>query len=161
MEVNELVWSDDLADVARRTRDEVATVLAGLGVPGELVLTGATSVPGALTRGDVDLHLRVSPEDFASAVTALGAVYPVGSPHSWAETLAVFDVPGPRATGLAVTPLGSPHDVRFRTTWQVLRDSPELLAELNAVKRACAGTDAYEDRKSAFFSFLLDRPAHG
>ena len=46
-----------MAVLARESRR-----LAELGVPGELVLVGGCSVPGALTRGDVDLHLRVPPE---------------------------------------------------------------------------------------------------
>src|SRR5689334_10490510 len=33
--------------------------LAALGIPGDIALVGGASVPGALTVGDVDLHLRV------------------------------------------------------------------------------------------------------
>ena len=38
--------------------------LAPLLPPHELELTGGSSVPGALTMGDVDLHLRVDRSDF-------------------------------------------------------------------------------------------------
>jgi GrpB-like predicted nucleotidyltransferase (UPF0157 family) len=147
-----LIWSDALLVLAARTRDEVAAVLVTLGVPGDLVLTGATSVPGALTKGDIDLHLRVPPDDYPRAVATLSAAFPVGSPHSWAATLAVFDVPGPRPTGLAVTPVGSEHDERFCRTWQALRGDPDLLAAYNAMKAAGAGTPGYEEAKSAFFT---------
>jgi GrpB-like predicted nucleotidyltransferase (UPF0157 family) len=153
--VNELVWSDGLLADAARVRDEVAGALAALGVPGELVLTGGSSVPGALTRGDVDLHLRVDPESFRQVVDRLGGAYPVASAHAWGITLAVFDVPGRHPTGLAVTPVGSEHDDRFRTTWRALRRDPVLLAEYNALKAATAGTPAYEARKSDFFSRVV------
>jgi uncharacterized protein len=123
-----------------------------LGVPGELVLTGALSVAGALTKGDVDLHLRVAPSEFDDVVERLRAAYPVGSPQSWAATLAVFELPGPRPTGLAVTPRQSEHDLRFRLAWEALRHDPGLLAEYNALKAASAGTEEYEARKSDFFS---------
>jgi hypothetical protein len=81
----------------------------------ELVLTGGSSVPGALTKGDVDLHLRVGPAGFAECVAALRGAYDVVHPEIWQDTLATFEVPGaPLPTGVAVTPVGSAHDVRFR-----------------------------------------------
>lgn len=153
----ELVWSDGLLEEARRVRDEVAAALDRLGVPGELRLTGAAGMPGVLTKGDVDLHLRVPVDRFGEAVDRLRRAYAVGSPHAWARTLAVFDVPGARATGLAVTPVGSEHDVRFVTTWQRLADEPSLVADYNRVKASAAGTQAYERLKSAFFDSLLQR----
>jgi GrpB-like predicted nucleotidyltransferase (UPF0157 family) len=154
--VRDLVRSDDLLDEAREARDEVEKSLVALGVPGELVLTGSASVPGALTKGDIDLHLRVAPDGFEAAVVRLRLAYPVGSPHSWAETLAVFDVPRSRATGLAVTPVGSEHDRRFTRAWEELRSRPELLLQYNALKLASTGAEDYEVRKSDFFTAISE-----
>ena len=153
----ELVWSDDLLRGAALIRDRVAAELGSLGVPGELELTGATSVPGALTKGDVDLHLRVPPDHFEETVRRLRTAYPVGSPSAWATTLAVFDLPGDRPTGLAVTPCGSEHDVRFVTCWAEIRRRPDLLAEYNDLKRTASDEADYEERKSAFFT-AVSRP---
>lgn len=153
----QLVWSDGLLARSRRVREEVAARLAGLGVDGELRLTGAAGMAGVLTRGDVDLHLRVPAERYADTVHALRAALPTGSPHAWAATLAVFDVPGGVPTGLAVTPVGSEHDVRFLTTWQRLAQDPALLAELNRVKARADGTPDYEQVKAAFFEALSGR----
>ena len=150
----ELVWSDDLLAEARRIRDDVESDLAAAGVRGELVLTGGLSIAGALTKGDVDLHLRVEPAAFADIVARLQRRYPVASPHAWAPTLAVFDVPAALPTGLAVTPKGSEHDDRFTSTWRALRDSPELLARYNDLKATSAGTPGYERLKSNFFTAL-------
>lgn len=152
------MWSDGLLDLARQTRDEVADALSALGVHGELVLTGGASVPGALTKGDIDLHLRVAPDAFRDVVARLRVAYPVASPLSWAATLAVFELPGRRPTGLAVTPVGSEHDRRFSLAWRLLRDDPQLLAEYNALKWGSPGTGDYERRKSAFFSALASEP---
>ena len=148
-----LQWSDDLLDEARETHRTVAAALVALGVDGELVLTGGTSLPGTLTKGDFDLHLRVRPQHFSAAVARLGQAYPGASPHAWADTLAVFDIPGPHLTGLAVTPLDSEHDQRFRRTWNALRRSPDLLAEYNQIK-ATADPEDYERQKSDFFTRL-------
>ncbi|MFC8192112.1 GrpB family protein [Cellulomonas sp. NPDC057328] len=130
--------------------------LAAAGVSGALVWTGASSLPGALTRGDVDLHLRVPPDDVESAVAAVRALHAVRRPDLWCATLATFAVEAPLPTELAVTPVGSEHDVRFTRTWDLLRADPHLLAEYNAVKRRADGTPAYEDAKSAFFTRLLE-----
>ena len=126
----------------------------------QLQLTGGSSVPGALTGGDVDLHLRVEPAAFRATVDRLRAVYEVVHPEIWAESLATFGVPG-EAVGIAVTPVGSEHDRRFVESWRRLRADPALLAAYNAMKREHDSPDepAYEAAKSAFFDRLLDPDA--
>ena len=129
--------------------------LRGAGVPGELLLVGAASVEGGWTRGDVDLHLRVPPALFAPARDRLRELLPVVHPEIWGPSLATFAVPGtPLPTGLALTPAGSEHDLRFTRCWQLLRADPRLLAEHEAVKRAASDED-YEQRKSDSFDHLL------
>jgi len=155
------VWSDDLVDEANQTRAAVERALGALDVDGELVLTGGASVTGALTKGDIDLHLRVAPGTFPQSIARLRRVYPVASPQSWAATLAVFEVPAARPTGLAVTPVGSEHDRRFCLTWQAIRRDPALLARYNVLKSETVGTDEYEHRKSAFFSAIVSASGHG
>src|SRR5438309_1027500 len=76
---------------------------------------------------------------------------PPASLRSWAPTLAVFDVPAARPTGLAVTPVASTHDKRFTSAWQRLPNEPDLLREYNAIKLQDQTVDVYEERKSAFF----------
>jgi len=134
--------------------------LADLAPGGELVLTGATSLPAALTRGDIDLHLRVPPSDFTTAVEALKQPYRVVHPQIWTESLATFEVPdAPLPTGVAVTPIGSEHDIRFTKSWALLAHAPQLLEAYNDLKRRYEGgdVDAYEAAKSAFFTELLGR----
>ena len=127
---------------------------------GELLLTGGSSVPGALTGGDVDLHLRVEPAAFAATVDGLRTVYEVVHPEIWADSLATFGVRG-EAVGIAVTPIGSEHDSRFVESWRRLRAEPALLAAYNAMKREHDGPDdpAYEAAKSAFFDRVMEPEA--
>jgi hypothetical protein len=130
--------------------------LRACGVVGELLLTGGSSVPGALTRGDVDLHLRVRPVAFAPVVAVLRRMYVAVRPEIWGPTLATFAVPAALEAGMAVTPAGSEHDLRFTRAWQLLAADPVLLSEYNAAKLAdTAGENTYENRKSAFFDRLL------
>jgi GrpB-like predicted nucleotidyltransferase (UPF0157 family) len=78
---------------------------------------------------------------------------------SWlaaAASMATFDVPADLPTGLAVTPIGAEHDVRFSRVWQMLAADPALLAEYNAVKQDATAAD-YEQHKSEFFDGVLRR----
>ena len=124
---------------------------------GELVLTGGTSVPGALTVGDIDLHLRVVPGEFAASVARMREVYDPVHLEIWTESLATFAVSG-EAVGIAVTPVGSEHDRRFAEAWFRLRTDPTLLEAYNRMKRDHAdGTDAeYLAAKADFFNSLAD-----
>ncbi|WP_344222671.1 hypothetical protein [Kribbella sancticallisti] len=156
LELHGLVWSDTLLEDARRIHTEVQAELAAAGVPGDLVLTGASSLPGLLTRGDVDLHLRVPPETFPAVLAALDTRYPRASLHSWAATLAVYAVPGfAHPTGLAVTPVDSEHDHRFTRGWARLDADAGLRTQYNILKQTAPDDQTYEAEKSAFFSRLL------
>jgi len=152
--------ADDLYDEAVAIVSAERAALHARGVPGELVWTGGSSVPGALTRGDVDLHLRVAPALFTTAVELVRRDHAVVHPGIWCATLATFAVEAPVPAGLAVTPIGSEHDLRFTRTWDRLRTEPSLLAEYNDLKLAGESLDPheYEARKSAFFTRLATAP---
>ena len=65
----------DMANVILcHERDRLAVLLSS---PHELVLVGGSSLPLALTKCDVDLHLRVPVYAFPSVVTALSEIYEV------------------------------------------------------------------------------------
>ena len=148
-----VIWSDEIAGEAKAIHVRVRRTLRELEIPGELEWTGGSSVPRTLTRGDVDLHLRVPAESFATTVAILKDHFPIGSPHSWAETLAVFDIPDqPLPTGLAVTPIYSEHDRRFTRAWSRIAADPDVHRRYNDLKRHT--TDDYESRKAAFFNDL-------
>lgn len=140
-------------EVLERVRDELPVV------PGALLeLTGGSSLAGAVTGGDVDLHLRVPPEHLASTVEELSGRYLVVHPEIWCATLATFAVPDVEGVdvGLAVTPIDSVHDRHFRVAWERLRGDPEALAAYNAMKMRYADADAatYDAAKAAFFTEL-------
>lgn len=126
---------------------------------GELSLTGGSSLPGALTFGDVDLHLRVPPESFEAAIEALRGAYVVVHREMWQSDFATFEVLGADApTGIALTAIDGEHDRRFRRTWELLAADPRLLASYNELKRRHLGGDpeAYRAAKSAFFAKVVD-----
>ncbi|SFI20295.1 GrpB domain, predicted nucleotidyltransferase, UPF0157 family [Microbacterium saccharophilum] len=145
----------DAASVSR-AHAIAATVrerLAAHAVPGELTLTGGSSLPGLLTKGDIDLHLRVRAGQFESAVERLRAVAGAVHPEIWTRTFATFERTDEPAVGIAVTVLGCEHDLRFTRGWARLAEDPDARDEYNALKRA----EEYEDAKSQFFD-RISRP---
>lgn len=144
----ELVWSDGLLEEARRVRDEVAAALDRLGVPGELRLTGAAGMPGVLTKGDVDLHLRVAPSDFDDATTRLAELIEPTRREIWTDTFATFEQASEPPVGVAVTVVGTEHDRRFVRSWERMRAEPELRERYNEIKRRGGDVEA---AKSDFF----------
>jgi GrpB-like predicted nucleotidyltransferase (UPF0157 family) len=153
---------------ARELRELVAAVvadraaeIAGLLPEAEVVHTGGTSLDDALTRGDVDFHVRVPADDFPEAAAALERRYEPYRPEMWTDAFAAFLVPEERRlpTGMALTAVGGEHDRRFTSGWERLHRDPDLLAEYNDLKRRFEGTndeDGYRTAKSAFFSRLAD-----
>lgn len=145
--------SESMVGRAREALERERVRIAGLCADAEVELTGTSSVGGMLTSGDIDLHVRVPEARFPAVVDALRGTYDVVLPDIWSATLATFTVRGDPSVGVAVTPIGSTHDRRFRRSWQRLRNDPIAAERYNALKRAHAGRDAgtYAAAKSAFF----------
>ena len=124
----------------------------------EVLHTGGTSIPHALTRGDLDVHVRVAPADFVSARDKLSRAYASYSPETWTDEFATFVRADPEVdTGVALTAVDGEHDRRFLFAWRRLRSDPQLLREYNALKEAHVGAtddELYRAAKSAFFDRL-------
>lgn len=120
---------------------------------------GATSVPRALTKGDVDLLVRVEQQDFAMAVEALGSVYAVHQTQNWTSSLASFtdreSFEPPIGVQLVVA--GSAGDALFEPFRDALISDPALLAEYNALKLRLDGEDyeRYTSEKGKFVERVL------
>ena len=117
---------------------------------------GATSLPTGLTKGDVDVNIRVDTDGFARAVDVLRRHYEPAQEHNWTPTYASFTVDSyPLPLGIQVTVIGSPDDFLLE-----LRDAmltrPAILDEYSECKRRAAalGPDAYWHAKDSFLRAL-------
>ncbi len=145
---------DQAQEILRAERARLLPVLRGA----ELLLTGAVSVPGTITKGDVDLHLRVPRDGFAAAVEELSRRYRIVHRDIWTDAFATFELADyALPTGIAVTAIGDAHDDLFIGTWQRIANDPAALAAYNAMKERSAELDdaGYEAAKSAFFAELM------
>lgn len=143
---------------ARMILNQERRALAEAGIEGELTLTGGSSLEGLLTKGDIDLQLRVTRQQFPYAVAGLHRMsgrYVPAHPEIWTPWLAAFERAEGPPVGIAVTIVGSEHDRRFVTSWRRMADDPGAREEYNAVKRRA--TD-YEAEKSRFFDGIGGEP---
>ncbi len=119
---------------------------------------GATSVPGLLTKGDLDLQVSVSPQEFDLAVILLQTEYSDHQLENWTESFASFkverdsDIP----VGVQLVIQGSESDI-FVKSRELLLAQAERVEELNRLKQCHSGgdMDTYIKSKGEFFTVLL------
>ncbi len=152
--------ADQLRPQVERILRGVMAQLRALVPDAELHHIGATALPGALTKGDVDVLLRVPAPRFSAAVAALRPYFAVKQPDNWTAGFASFgdDTGHELPLGVQVVAEESASDFLL-----FLRDylsaHAEALAEYNRLKAAHAaeGPDAYWRAKDVFLSRILDQ----
>jgi GrpB-like predicted nucleotidyltransferase (UPF0157 family) len=137
--------------------------IAALVPQAEVIHVGSTAIPGALTKGDVDLLVRVAAHEFDPVVRALRSVYAVHQPENWTATYASFVDPaaaGP-PVGVQLVVSGGEEDGFFEPFIEALEQDEALLAEYNALKRRLDGADyeRYTREKGEFVEWVLSRSA--
>jgi GrpB-like predicted nucleotidyltransferase (UPF0157 family) len=123
---------------------------------------GATAIPGALTKGDVDVLVRVPREDFPPAVAACKERYAIHQLENWNNDFASFkdEITFSLPLGIQLVVQDSGADF-FRYLRDRLRADPRLLTEYNQLKTRHQGgkPEAYWRAKNRFFERVLaERP---
>ncbi len=117
---------------------------------------GSTAVPGSLTKGDLDLCVRVSESDLDSAYATIASFFKCNGTVITATlqqfSTAVAGIP----VGIQLVLEGGPEDffVYFR---DLLRADPELCEAYTALKRRHQGGthETYRGEKSFFIQRIL------
>ena len=128
----------------------------------EIQHIGSTAIPGALTKGDLDIVVRVAKPDFARAEKILAANYSRNTKSLRDRSFSSFknDNADP-PVGIQLTVCGGKQDhfIAFRDA--MLADKT-LLSRYNQIKRQCAGSTmaAYQRKKSAFIEQVLTDVRH-
>lgn len=118
---------------------------------------GSTSIPGSLTKGDLDIQVRVEQKDFISVRDFLHDNFDqnVGSPYT--DSFASFkedDAIPP--LGIQLTVIDSELDL-FTKFRDKLVDNPALLRSYNELKKRHEGEsiEKYRQAKSGFITSVL------
>jgi GrpB-like predicted nucleotidyltransferase (UPF0157 family) len=118
---------------------------------GEIRHRGGTSVPGVLTSGDVDIHVRVDGRSFDSARELLATLYVPFHEEAWTPDESAFfyarDSYPP--VEIALTVRGCRDDVHHGEAWDRIAADANLITRYNDLKRA-SGRHVQHD------SWLLD-----
>jgi len=150
--------SDELLPVVQQILDRLFTRIRVLLPDAELHHIGATALPGALTKGDIDIVLRTAPADIGKVVATLKAHFQIKQPENWTPEFASFgdDTADALPIGVQVVVRDSSADFLL-----YLRDyfiqNPVALAEYNQLKAAHAGDspEGYWKAKDAFLAKIL------
>ena|SRR5579884_482379 len=122
----------------------------------EVIHVGSTAIPGSLTKGDVDLLVRVSEDDFEKAKEKLKQLYQINQAENWKNYFASFkdDLGGIDFGAQLVVKNSSLDD--FVQLRDLLIGNPQLLHEYNQLKLKFEGKemDEYRKEKSDFFEKL-------
>ena len=150
-------------DEAARTRagllfDEILTLIRPLlPASAEIRHVGSTAVPGCLTKGDLDIVVRVPSEDFTAADQTLAGLLQRNEGSIRTEVFSAFEDPS-RAPhlGVQLTAIGGPYD-DFHVFTDALRSSLDLVKAYNALKRRFDGRpmDEYRQAKDEFIAAAL------
>lgn len=125
----------------------------------EMLHVGATSVPGCLTKGDLDIVVRVDPADFAAADACLAARFARNHGSARTEEFASFeDESYAPHLGIQLTVRDGAFDV-FHLFADALRADPDLVKRYNDLKRAYRDQPmaAYRTAKDQFVADVLRR----
>lgn len=115
---------------------------------------GSTSIPNVVTKGDLDLAIRVTREEFNHAVEELKSIYDINQSENWSATFASFKDEKNLGIdfGAQLVVKGSESDdfVKLR---DILVGNPELLEEFNSIKMKYEGKNMedYQKEKADFF----------
>jgi GrpB-like predicted nucleotidyltransferase (UPF0157 family) len=134
--------------VVAKASAEIQRLLPGASV----VHIGATSLPDGLTKGDVDVNVRVPADRFDEAVRELSSRYERAQIQNWTPTYASFaDGAEELLLGIQVTVVGAPDDFLIELHGRLVSD-PALRAAYNELKQEQAphGHAAYWLAKNDF-----------
>lgn len=120
---------------------------------------GSTSIPDSITKGDLDIVIRVPKEKFEGAIGALKSLYEINQPENWSQTFASFKDQKNLGTDfgaqLVIKDSKSDDFVKLR---DILIENPKLIEELNLIKVKHEGRymEDYRKEKADFFQKLRE-----
>ncbi|MFA5898514.1 MAG: GrpB family protein [Hyphomicrobium sp.] len=154
----QLVDTETARQKAQRLFDCVRNRLVPLlPADADILHIGATAVSGCLTKGDLDIVIRVPGEGFPQADALLARHFARNDGSIRTDSFSAFeDASTDPHLGIQLTVVSGPHDF-FHLFVEALRRSPDLVSEYNALKRQHEGDDMinYRAAKDAFVERVL------
>ena len=134
--------------------NEVAAVVRPIAPDADVQDIGGTAIPGLLTKGDVDVNVRVSTGDFARLVEFLQLHFEINQPDNWTSGFASFadDTHYALPVGVQATVIDHLDDV-FVGQRDRLASQPDLITRYNELKARYEGSEM-EEYRTAKWAFI-------
>jgi GrpB-like predicted nucleotidyltransferase (UPF0157 family) len=152
-----LVVTELARDQAERLFERTRASLQSVLPMADIRHIGATAIRGCLTKGDLDIVIRVPPENFAEVETVLSTRFARNNGSTRTADFAAFvDDSANPPLGIQLTTIDGPFDF-FHDFVDALCASPQLVREYNALKSAYDGRamPVYRAAKDAFIDRVL------
>lgn len=152
--------SSDFTDLANKIFEEQKRKIIERLPSADIQHVGSTSIPNSLTKGDLDITVRVPAEKFKQATDVLKSMYEINQPENWSEVFASFK--DEKSLGidfgvqLVIQNSKSDDFVKLR---DILLENPQLVEELNSIKMKYEGKSMgnYRKEKADFFQRLREK----
>lgn len=157
MEYVTFVEQAAIAEVADAAFEQHKARLLGLLPYADIQHIGSTAIPGALTKGDLDLQVRVLQTEFPAAEARLAEIYQRNTGSIRTPSFASFkDDHAEPPLGIQLTVTGDELD-DFCAFRDFIVTHPAYLEEFNQLKRSAEGLamDDYRERKGRFVEKIL------
>ncbi len=118
---------------------------------------GSTAIPGSLTKGDLDIQVRVPESKYLAAKERLSEIYNVNTGGFASDDAVSFeDYRSQPSLGIHLTVIGGSADIQWKFR-DLLVASPVLREQYDRLKRQFEGgsMEKYRDAKARFVSRVL------
>jgi GrpB-like predicted nucleotidyltransferase (UPF0157 family) len=140
------VLAESGSSEARHCFAAVAALIFAKLTYAEVEHVGSTAVPGCLTKGDVDVLVRVSSADFPQALSVLHELLTRSTRNEPTDDYVEYDYSaGAVSASIQLVAAGGTHD-DFHRLKAMLTSDPEALERFNALKLSYAGRSMTEYR---------------
>jgi GrpB-like predicted nucleotidyltransferase (UPF0157 family) len=149
----------DFREAVVRLFEEVQSQLLTLIPHADVQHVGSTAVPGSLTKGDLDVQVRVSESQYVAAREMLSKIYDVNvGGFASDDAISFEDHSSQPPLGVHLTVIGGSADIQWRFR-DALVASPVLREQYDQLKRQFEGgsMERYRTAKAEFVSRVLQR----
>lgn len=150
---------EDIRSIVEAVFDRERRRIAKLLPRADVRHIGSTSIPGSLTKGDLDLLVRVARVDFAAAVGALSEIYDQHQVEMWEDDFASFVLPfdGEIEVGVQLVIASGASDLLFLGFRDLLRSRPDLRDAYDEIKASHRDEDVdrYRAAKAVFIGEVM------
>jgi GrpB-like predicted nucleotidyltransferase (UPF0157 family) len=138
--------------------EQLKRELAALITDADIQHVGSTAIPGSLTKGDLDIQVRVVAATYPMAKQQLSKIYAINVGGFAADDAVSFeDYSSVPSVGIHLTIIGGSSDIQWRFR-DLLSASESLRREYDDLKRRFEGKSMakYREAKERFVARVLD-----